>query len=192
MKKVILLLVAIFAVTNLYAQERQMQVTDGTNTVVFTLNSTDAANALWKRLPITASVSNYSNNEKIFYPDPELDYGTNNEEGDCPAGTLALFSPWGNIVMYYGHASRYSGLYILGSATSGSSDIRNLSGTITASKVSTTGINSVKNENSADNRKNGNVYDLQGRKVADDFSQFKTYASRKGLYVVNGRKIIVN
>lgn len=191
MKKVILLLVAIMTMTNLNAQERQMQVTDGTHTIVFTLNSTDAANALWNRLPITASVSNYSNNEKIFYPDPELDYGTNNEEGDCPAGTLALFSPWGNIVMYYGHASRYSGLYILGSATSGGSDIHNLSGTITASKVSTTGIKSVEASNT-DGLAEKPVYDLQGRKVAESFGQFKSYACSKGIFIVNGKKVVMD
>lgn len=172
------------------AQERQMQVTDGTHTVVFTLNNTDAANALWNRLPITANVSNYSNNEKIFYPNPALDYGTNNEEGDCPAGTLALFSPWGNIVMYYGHASRYSGLYILGSATSGSSEIRNLSGTITASKVETTGIKKVGRTSTNDLSDNA-VYDLNGRQLADNYENFKLSASAKGIYIVNGRKVVM-
>lgn len=175
MKKLILLLIAIMTMTNLNAQERQMQVTDGTHAVVFTLNSTDAANALWNRLPITADVSNYSNNEKIFYPVPELDYGSNNEEGDCPAGTLALFSPWGNIVMYYGHASRYSGLYILGSATSGASDIQNLSGTITASKVSATGINEVHSSV----KSNGKEYSLNGT---------PTRKSYKGIVIKDGKK----
>lgn len=177
MKKALLLLMAIMTMTSMNAQERQMQVTDGTHTVVFTLNSTDAANALWNRLPITAEVSNYSNNEKIFYPDPALDYGTNNEEGDCPAGTLALFSPWGNIVMYYGHASRYSGLYILGSATTGAADISNLSGTITVSKVETTGI---KNVNSTA-RDNGKEYTLSGSAALK---------SSKGIVIKNGRKYI--
>lgn len=177
MKKFLFLLMAIMTLTSMKAQERQMQVTDGTHTVVFTLNATDAANALWNRLPITANVSNYSNNEKIFYPDPALEYGTNNEEGDCPAGTLALFSPWGNIVMYYGHASRYSGLYILGSATSGMSDIRNLRGTITASKVETTGIKDV---NSA-SRNNGKEYTLSGTAAPK---------SSKGIVIKNGRKLV--
>ena len=46
-------------------------------------------------------------------------YGADCIEGDCPAGTLAFFSPWGNVVMFYGAASRYSGLYILGKAIEG-------------------------------------------------------------------------
>ena len=34
-------------------------------------------------------------------------------EGGGEAGGLALFSPWGNVVMYYDSFSPYPGLYIL-------------------------------------------------------------------------------
>ena len=102
-------------------------------------------------LPLTVDVSNYGNNEKIFYPPTTITYGSDCIEGDCPAGTLALFSPWGNVVMYYGAASRYSGLYILGNAIEGADDIRNLSGTITVEKVTTDG-ESLKGDVNGDNK----------------------------------------
>ena len=46
-----------------------------------------------------------------------------------------MFSPWGNVVMYYGAASQYPGLYILGSAVEGADQISELTGNITVSKV---------------------------------------------------------
>ena len=115
----------------------QISVSDGTHTVTFALNNTSAAQSLLGMLPFTVDVSNYSNNEKIFYPPTAIAFGDDCIEGDCPAGTLALFSPWGNVVMYYGPASRYSGLYILGQAVEGADQIKDLSGTITVKRVGT-------------------------------------------------------
>lgn len=111
----------------------KIQVTDGSHTVVFELNDTPVAKSLYDQLPITVDVENYSNNERIFYPPTALST-SGGKEGDCPVGTLAYFSPWKNVVMYYGAASRYSGLYLLGSATEGKDQIKNLSGKITVSK----------------------------------------------------------
>ena len=107
----------------------QIQVTDGTNTVVFQLNDTTPAKSLYEMLPLEVEVENYSNNEKIFYPPQEVE-ASGGIEGDCNAGAIALFSPWGNVVMYYGPASAYPGLYVLGEAIEGADLIGNLSGTI--------------------------------------------------------------
>ncbi|MBQ9463107.1 MAG: hypothetical protein IJU68_05555 [Bacteroidales bacterium] len=117
-----------------YRYDRQIQVTDGSHTVVFGLNNTPVAQSLYNQLPLTVDVSNYGSNEKIFYPGTPLstDGGI---EGVCPAGTLAYFSPWGNVVMYYGPANKYTGLYIIGLATEGAEQIQNLSGQITVTKL---------------------------------------------------------
>ena len=112
-----------------WAESRTVAVVNGDRRIEFELNETSAADSLWNLLPFSADVENYGSNEKIFYPPEKLDTGSV-QEGDCPAGTLAYFSPWGNLVMYYGPASRYSGLYILGKATLNSEDIGSLSGTI--------------------------------------------------------------
>lgn len=177
MKKAIILIMAIMAMTSMKAQNRTIEVNDGTHSVIFKLNQTDAANALWNRLPLMAEVSNYSDNEKIFYPTPQLDYGSNNEEGDCPAGTLALFSPWGNIVMYYGYADSYPSLYKLGTAISGASLIRSLSGTITVRQTGTTGISAAM----ATEKTVAKSYTLSGTMAT---------ASTKGIVIGNGRKMV--
>ena len=114
---------------------KRINVTDGTHSVTFELNETSAAQSLYGMLPITKEVQNYSTNEKIFYPETAINYGSDCIEEDCPAGTLALFSPWGNVVMYYGAASKYTGLYVLGHAVAGKDQISELTGNITVTQV---------------------------------------------------------
>ena len=117
------------------ALPKRIKVTDGNHNVTFELNETSAAQSLYNMLPTTKEVQDYSTNEKIFKPETAISYSSDCIEGACPAGTLALFSPWGNVVMYYGDASQYSGLYILGNAVEGADQISELTGDITVSKV---------------------------------------------------------
>ena len=155
----------------------KIKVSDGTNAVTFELNETSAAKSLYGMLPMDVAVENYSNNEKIFYPTATVTYGSDCIEGDCPAGTLALFSPWGNVVMYYGAASRYSGLYILGNAVEGAGLIKNLAGTIHIEKVGET---SVISQVRAD-KSQGQVYTLQGTLAQ---------TGAKGIVIQNGKKYV--
>ena len=53
----------------------------------------------------------------------------------------------------------------------------------------TTGINNVTNE--ATDGKNGPVYDLQGRRVADRLDDVTRHSLPAGVYIVGGRKVIV-
>lgn len=116
------------------AEERKMKmrVTDGTHTVVFELNGSPAAKSLHDQLPLTIAVENYSNDEKIFYP-KKLDT-SKAINADAKKGTLAYFSPWSDVVMFYRDFGSYRGLYELGQAVSGVDDIERLSGTITITK----------------------------------------------------------
>ena len=52
---------------------RRISVTGNTGRVVFELNDSNAADDLWSQLPFDVEVENFSNNEKIFYPENELD-----------------------------------------------------------------------------------------------------------------------
>jgi hypothetical protein len=65
----------------------------------------------------------------IFYPPQAVDTAEGIEDGG-EAGGLALFSPWGNVVMFYDSFGSYPGLYILGQAVEGVEQISSLSGTI--------------------------------------------------------------
>ncbi len=113
-------------------QKMKIHVTDGTHTAVFELNGSPAAKSLYDQLPLTIAVENYSNDEKIFYP-KKLDTAKP-INANAKKGTLAYFSPWGDVVMFYRDFGSYNGLYELGRAVSGADDIEHLSGTITITK----------------------------------------------------------
>ena len=110
-------------------EELKIKIADGNCEVIFHLNDGSAAKSLYEQLPLTIKVENYGPNEKIFYPPEKLDI-SDVTEGGGPAGTLAYFSPWGNVVMYYSPFGSYPGLYILGEAIEGTENIEDLSGTI--------------------------------------------------------------
>ena len=109
----------------------KISISDGTHTVVYQLNDSGPAKSLYAMLPIECPVENYGSNEKIFYPESEVD-PSGGIEGGGEAGGLALFSPWGNVVMYYGSFSAYPGLYLLGEAVLGAEQVKDLAGTIRA------------------------------------------------------------
>ena len=97
--------------------------------IVFALNDTSVSRSFYAQLPLTVAVENYSNNEKIFQPPKKLDC-SKVQEGACPVGTIAYFSPWNNVCLYYGDMSRYPGLYVMGKAVSGTEQIRNITGKV--------------------------------------------------------------
>ena len=157
----------------------RIKISDGNHSIVFELNETSAAKSLYGMLPLEVKVENYSTNEKIFYPPTTVSFGVDCIEGDCPAGTLALFSPWGNVVMFYGAAGRYNGLYILGKAIDGADGIRNLSGTICVEKQEgMTGIGGPK----ADTDKASAVYRPDGSRAPK--------ADTAGVYIHGGKKFV--
>ncbi len=114
-------------------QDMKIRVSDGSREVIFQLNGSSPARSLYRQLPLTVKVENYSDNEKIFYPE-KLDTSSP-VNADARRGTLAYFSPWGDVVMYYKDFGSYSGLYELGQAISGVEEIQNLSGTIQVTRA---------------------------------------------------------
>ena len=108
---------------------KRIRVTDGEHAVVYELNDSPSAKSLYAMLPLDIEVENYGRNEKIFYPEQAIDT-TDGIEGGGEAGALALFSPWGNVVMYYDSFGAYPGLYLLGQAEEGADQVSRLSGTI--------------------------------------------------------------
>ena len=106
------------------------------NTTVFELNNSPAAKELYAQLPLSITVENYSNNEKIFYPLEKLKTTGTLLADEIRKGTLAYYAPWGNVVMFYGSFGSAAGLYELGHAISGSEYIQRMSGTIQIEKGS--------------------------------------------------------
>lgn len=182
MKKLFLftMLMLTMAIASAESKTLKIKVSDANNTIVYELNETSAAKSLYQMLPLEVAVQNYSSNEKIFYPPTAVSYGADCIEGDCPAGTLALFSPWGNVVMFYGDAMRYSGLYILGKAIEGAASISSLSGTIRVEAVGgTSGIQSTETKSTV---APSEAYSLNG---------MRTMAGQTGVIIDSGKKILV-
>ena len=101
----------------------------GDKEILFALNDSTVSRSFYKQLPLTAVSENYGSNEKTFQPPKKLDCG-DGREGACPKGTIAYFSPWNNVCLYYGDAPRYPGLYVMGKAVKGAAQIGSVSGTI--------------------------------------------------------------
>lgn len=111
-------------------EDLRISVQGNGHTIVFQLNDSAASRSLYNQLPLSLEVEDYSSDEKIFYPPKKLDIGDTPLTEGGKAGGLAYFSPWGDVIMYYGDFGSYSGLYDLGSAVSGSEWIQELSGEI--------------------------------------------------------------
>ncbi|MFW9771461.1 MAG: cyclophilin-like fold protein, partial [Candidatus Thorarchaeota archaeon] len=107
----------------------QINIQTNGNTIVFVLNNSQASKELYEQLPLTISVENYGNNEKIFYPPKKLDT-TGTPLANAHSGTLAYYAPWGDVVLFYDSFGYASGLYELGNVISGGEHIKNMSGTI--------------------------------------------------------------
>ena len=112
----------------------QINVRANGNTIVFELNDSQAAKDLYKQLPLSVQVENFSKNEKIFYPSASLDVSNTPLASGGGAGVIAYYAPWGDVVMYYGNFGSASGLYQLGRIVSGSEYIKDMSGTISLTK----------------------------------------------------------
>ena len=110
-------------------ENMKISVSDGKSKIVYELNASGQSKSLYSQLPIKVQIENYSTNEKIFYPKEKIPL-KNGIEGSGDSGTLAYFSPWGNIVLFYGKFSGYPGLFILGKAVSGAENIKNFSGMV--------------------------------------------------------------
>lgn len=112
----------------------QIRIAANETQIVYQLNDSQAAKDLYRQLPMTVAVEDFSNNEKIFYPTAALD------TSDAPtaaggAGVLAYYAPWGDVVLFYDSFGTNGSLYELGHATSGAGEISRLSGSITIEAV---------------------------------------------------------
>ncbi len=129
----------LIAYSNAAEKQRDMKicVNANGNTTVFGLNSSPAARELYAQLPLSITVENYSDNEKVFYPSKKLNTADTPPAESGRAGTLAYYAPWGDVVMFYDGFKPARGLYELGHVISGSGYIPEMSGTIQIEKDGT-------------------------------------------------------
>ncbi len=101
------------------AAERKISITAGGKKAVVLLNGTQAAERLYKSLPLTLEFSDYNNTEKIANP-PEPLHRQLSPEGHTPAaGDLCIYAPWGNLCLFYRDYHGSGDLFYLGRVQSG-------------------------------------------------------------------------
>lgn len=89
-----------------------MQFAEGQ--AVLILNSSKAADNLYKMLPLQLSFKDFNHTEKIAYPPRSVHEGLR-PEGHKPAkGDLCLYAPWGNLCIFYRDYSLSADLFYLG------------------------------------------------------------------------------
>ncbi|MGN0940183.1 MAG: cyclophilin-like fold protein [Selenomonadaceae bacterium] len=74
-------------------------ITNNGRKLTVALNDSAAAKVLIQQLPMTVEVKNFSDNEKLFYPKETLPKEA--PTALATRGTLACFTPWGNLTIFY-------------------------------------------------------------------------------------------
>ena len=99
-------------------------------TLFATLNDTPAAKDFVTMLPLTLPLEDYARSEKIGYPSRKLTTAGSPAGVGGPAGTIAYYAPWGNLVLYYENFRPDDGVFILG-AVDGAIDALRVPGPLT-------------------------------------------------------------
>ena len=135
MKKLLYSLLILLTTISYAKQGDKMKISvvSNGNTTVFELNNSQASKDLYSQLPLTITVENFGDNEKIFYPPTKLSV-ENTPNANAKNGTLAYYAPWADVVMFYKDFGSASGLYELGECISGLEHINKMSGTIKIEK----------------------------------------------------------
>lgn len=76
----------------------KMKIKADKSEVVYELNDSQAAKELYGQLPLDLNVENFGSVEKIFYPPNKLNTAKT-PMANASKGTLAYYSPWGNVVI---------------------------------------------------------------------------------------------
>lgn len=103
-------------------QANRISFTIGGETVYATLYDNSVARDLVSRLPLTLEFSDYNGTEKIAYlPDGSEDWDLSDAPSSCTpsAGELTMYSPWGNLAIFYRDFRSSNGLVPVGSLDDG-------------------------------------------------------------------------
>lgn len=95
-------------------QDDRIKLTFGNEEVIATMYDNPTSRDLLAQLPLTITFEDYVGLEKIGYPPKTLTTEGAPSGADPKLGDLALYSPWGNLVIYYGDNEYANGVIILG------------------------------------------------------------------------------
>lgn len=136
MKKILYTIILILGCTQLYAcnadketntpkeetpkqDTMKLKITIGNKTATAVLYDNATSRDFAKRLPLTVKMDDYSNTEKIFYPEPKLSTEGAPAGFDPSVGDLTVYAPWGNVALFYKDFGYSRGLVSFGKIISG-------------------------------------------------------------------------
>lgn len=111
----------------------KIAVTSNDIQIIYALNDSAAAQALYAQLPLTTAIQPFSDNEMTFYPEVLPIEDTPLASGD--SGTLAYYAPWKDVVLFYAPCPPNGELYELGRVIQGAQHIPHLQGEVTISAL---------------------------------------------------------
>ena len=83
-------------------------------TLAGTLHDTPAARDFASMLPLTLTLEDYANAEKISYLPRKLTTNGTSAGTGGSAGAIAYYAPWGNLALFYRDFRPAEGLFVLG------------------------------------------------------------------------------
>lgn len=108
------------------AETSRVSFTVDSETVFATLLDNSVARDLVSRLPLTLEFSDYNGTEKIAYlPDGAEDWDLSDAPTSCTpsAGDITMYSPWGNLAIFYRDFRSSNGLVPVGSLDDGAIEL---------------------------------------------------------------------
>ena len=131
MKKLFYTIILLLGCTQLHAcnkdkelnttnqETMKLKITIGENTATAILYDNPTSRDFVTMLPLTVAMDDYANTEKIFYPSRKLSTEDAPNGFKPSEGDITLYTPWGNIALFYKDFSYSNGLISMGKITSG-------------------------------------------------------------------------
>jgi hypothetical protein len=104
---------------NIAEANLKIQIVIGNTVHTATINNSPTTIDFLSMLPLTLTIENYANTEKISYLPRKLSIKDAPSGSDPSPGDIAYYSPWGNLAIFYKDYGYSTGLIILGKLDSG-------------------------------------------------------------------------
>lgn len=125
-------------ITDQQARIMKIRIDLGDTVVTATLDDNDTSRDFVSLLPLTLTLTDYADTEKISDLPKRLSTQGAPSGSDPSVGDLAYYAPWGNLALFYRDAPYASGLVRLG-RIDGSADVLRRTGSLSA-KIDVAGV----------------------------------------------------
>jgi hypothetical protein len=140
MKRMILsfLVVSTALTASAYGEENysmKIKISAGDTVLTATMLDNETSRDFMSLMPITLMLRDYAGTEKISDLPRKLSTQGAASGSDPSVGDITLYSPWGNLAIFYKDFGYASGLIILGKIDSGIDKLSQLNGEVTFERI---------------------------------------------------------